>query len=98
MGTFAYISPEQCLGEQIDGRADLYSLGIMLYEMLTGEKPFTSGDYVHQHLKVKPQAPTKKNPLIPYPVEAIVLKCIEKKPQDRYSSASELKDALLKIA
>ncbi len=97
LGTFAYISPEQCLGEHIDGRADLYSLGIMLYEMLTGEKPFTSGDYVHQHLKVKPQAPTKKNPLIPYPVEAIVLKCIEKKPQDRYATADELKDALLKI-
>ncbi len=97
LGTFAYISPEQCLGEQIDARADLYSLGIMLYEMLTGEKPFTSGDYVHQHLKVKPQAPTKKNPLIPYPVETIVLKCIEKKPQDRYATADELKDALLKI-
>lgn len=98
MGTFAYISPEQCVGEQVDGRADIYSLGIMLYEMLAGEKPFTSGDYVHQHLKVKPQAPTKKNPLIPYPVEAVVLKCIEKKPQDRYATASDLREALLKIA
>ncbi len=97
LGTFAYISPEQCLGEQIDGRADIYSLGIMLYEMLTGEKPFTSGDYVHQHLKVKPQAPTKKNPLIPYPVETIVLKCIEKKPRDRYETAGKLKEDLLKI-
>ncbi|HOD42396.1 MAG TPA: protein kinase, partial [Candidatus Wallbacteria bacterium] len=97
LGTFAYISPEQCLGEPADGRADIYSLGVVFYEMLTGEKPFVSGDYVDQHIKVRPAAPTKKKPSLPYPVEIIVLKCLEKKPQDRFSSAAALKDAWLKI-
>jgi tetratricopeptide (TPR) repeat protein len=97
IGTFAYISPEQCLGEKVDARADIYSLGIMFYEMLTGEKPFASGDYVDHHIKTRPPALTKKKPGIPYPVEIIVLKCLEKKPQDRFSSAAELKAAWLKI-
>ncbi|HOT75135.1 MAG TPA: protein kinase [Candidatus Wallbacteria bacterium] len=97
LGTFAYISPEQCLGEAVDGRADIYSLGVVLYEMLTGEKPFACGDYVEQHLKARPVAPTKKKPSLPYPVEIIVLKCLEKKPRDRFSSAAELKEAWLKI-
>lgn len=97
IGTFAYISPEQCLGEQVDARADIYSLGVMFYELLTGEKPFASGDYVDQHIKVRPQALTKKKPGIPYPVEIIVLKCLEKKPQDRFSSAADLKAAWIKI-
>lgn len=97
IGTFAYISPEQCLGEQVDARADIYSLGVMFYELLTGEKPFASGDYVDQHIKVRPQALTKKKPGIPYPVEIIVLKCLEKKPQDRFLTAADLKAAWLKI-
>ncbi|MEZ7891546.1 MAG: protein kinase [Candidatus Wallbacteria bacterium] len=97
LGTFAYISPEQCTGEQVDGRADIYSLGVMFYEMLVGEKPFVSGDFVHQHLKVKPVPPTKKNPKLPYTVEAIVLKCLEKNPVDRYQNTEELKAELEKI-
>lgn len=97
LGTFAYISPEQAMGSSVDGRSDIYSLGIMFYEMLAGEKPFTSGDFVHQHLKVKPPAPTKKNSKIPYPVEAIVLKCLEKSPADRFRDAEELKAAWEKI-
>lgn len=98
IGTFAYISPEQCLGEQLDGRADIYSLGVMFYEMLTGEKPFNSGDLVDQHIKARPVAPTKKKPGIPYPAEIIVMKCLEKNPRDRYQTAAELAGAWLKIS
>ena len=98
VGTFAYISPEQCLGEQLDGRADIYSLGVMFYEMLTGERPFTSGDLVEQHIKTRPVSLTKKKPGIPYPVEIAVMKCLEKKPQDRYQTAADLKAAWLKIS
>lgn len=98
IGTFAYISPEQCLGEQLDGRADIYSLGVMFYEMLTGERPFTSGDLVEQHIKARPVSLTKKKPGIPYPVEIAVMKCLEKKPQDRYQTAADLKAAWLKIS
>jgi len=97
LGTFAYISPEQAMGGAVDGRADIYSLGVMFYEMLAGEKPFTSGDFVHQHLKVKPVPPTKKNGKIPYQVEAIVLKCLEKEPSNRFKNMEELKEAWTKI-
>ncbi|HNY11753.1 MAG TPA: protein kinase, partial [Candidatus Wallbacteria bacterium] len=97
LGTFAYISPEQAMGGAVDGRSDIYSLGVMFYEMLAGEKPFTSGDFVHQHLKVKPVPPTKKNGKIPYQVEAIVLKCLEKEPANRFKNMEELKEAWTKI-
>lgn len=98
LGTYKYMAPEQCLGDAVDGRADIYALGVMFYEMLVGEPPFTSGDYVHQHLKVKPEPPTKRRAGIPYPVEAIVLKCLEKKPEHRYATAGDLKNDWLRIA
>ena len=89
-GTLLYMSPEQIQGERSDAHSDIYSLGISLYELLNGEVPFRSGDITHQHLHKKPE------PLngVPAWLNRVILKCLEKKPEDRFQSAEELLDAL----
>ncbi|MGD8534368.1 MAG: protein kinase [Candidatus Aminicenantes bacterium] len=93
IGTIQYISPEQAKGEQADLRSDLYSLGIIIYEMLTGEKPFkaeTYTGYIQKHIHEKPKSPSKINPNIPAYLEKIILKCLEKDINNRYQKAEDV--------
>jgi serine/threonine protein kinase/Tfp pilus assembly protein PilF len=92
-GTPKYFSPEQARGEESDPRSDIYSLGAILYEMVTGAPPFkadTVEDYIKKHTSEKPPQPSEINPHIPPACEKIILKCLEKKREDRYQSAEEL--------
>ena len=92
-GTPKYFSPEQARGEESDPRSDIYSLGVILYEMATGEAPFKADGaegYIKKHTSGSPAAPSKLNPGLPSSCERIILKCLEKKREDRYQSADEL--------
>jgi len=92
-GTPKYFSPEQARGEEPDQRADIYSLGIILYEMTTGKAPFkadTVEGYIRGHISEKPPLPSKANPSLPPACEKIILKCLEKKKEDRYQTVEEL--------
>lgn len=94
LGTPAYMSPEQARGEShhVDGRGDLYSLGAILYEMLTGELPFrgVARMVLQQILTEEPRPPRRLNDKIPRDLETITLKCLAKEPGRRYASAGEL--------
>ena len=101
IGTLYYIAPEQASGAEIDGRADLYALGVMLYELSTGKLPFT-GDHpvavLMQHLSQPPAPPSTLRPEIPAALEAAILKLLEKKPANRFASAAETAQALSELA
>jgi serine/threonine protein kinase len=97
LGTPYYISPEQAQGGvEIDARADVYSLGVMLYELVVGRLPF-SGDtpyiIVHKHIYEAPTPPSQINPQIPAEVEFVLLKALAKNPDDRYLTANALSEA-----
>jgi len=99
MGTPPYMSPEQCRGfsDDIDQRTDIYALGIILYEMLCGAPPFVSegwGEIVLMHLTREPERPRARNASIPESLEAIILKALAKKPEDRFASMNEIETAL----
>lgn len=97
MGTLAYMAPEQGLEGQCDARSDIYSLGIVFYEMLTGEPPFdaeTPLAILMKHVNDRLIPPRKTDPGIPKPFERIVLKALSKRPNDRYQSAGEMTEAL----
>jgi len=97
MGTPAYMSPEQCQGIDLDGRSDIYSLGVVLYEMVAGIPPFevkSLSDAVHKHVYLAPPSPRQTKSDIPATLEQIILRCLAKKPEDRYRTASELSAAL----
>jgi serine/threonine-protein kinase len=100
-GTPVYMSPEQAEGRSdLDLRTDLYALGVMLYEMLTGEGPFEDADSTRAmllaHLTRQPSRPSSKNPLVPAPVDALVMKALEKKRDIRFQTAREMMRALEK--
>ncbi|MBM73898.1 MAG: hypothetical protein CMK59_00750 [Proteobacteria bacterium] len=93
VGTASYISPEQIQGHEIDARADLYALGIVLYQMLTGEHPFQAksmAGYLNHHLKTTPDPPHHVSKLVPHKLELAALRLLEKNPDDRFSSARHL--------
>jgi len=99
MGTPAYMSPEQGSGasNKIDGRSDIYSLGVMMFQLATGRLPFPGsnfGEVLIGHLQLAPPQPRSLNAQIPEPYEAIILKCLQKKQEDRYASMKELKHAI----
>ena len=93
VGTVAYIAPEQALGRQPDARSDLYSLGCVLYEMVTGRPPFLGDDpvaIISQHINTAPVAPTWHNPEVPRAVEALILRLLAKDPDERPESAAAI--------
>ncbi len=93
MGSAHYLSPEQASGKAIDGSTDIYSLGVVLYEMLTGRVPYEADTPIAvalKHVKDKLIPPTRYNPSIPPLLESVVMKALQKKPADRYRSVSEM--------
>ncbi|MCI0784575.1 MAG: protein kinase, partial [Chloroflexi bacterium] len=100
VGTVAYMPPEQALGRQADARSDLYSLGCVLYECLTGRPPFTGDDptaIISQHINMTPVAPSWHTEQCPPDLEEIVLGLLAKDPGERPASAAEVAEALAKI-
>jgi len=97
MGTPEYMAPEQVSGKRVDERADIYSLGIILYELFTGRVPFSGDSAIavgFKQLKEDPPKPTEINPQLPEAVENVILKALEKDPFRRYSSVGALKSDL----
>lgn len=97
VGTVAYMPPEQALGTDITPRADLYSLGCMLYEMITGRPPFVSDNptaVITQHINTRPVAPSWHSESCPQALEEIVLRLLAKDPADRFASAEDVLAAL----
>src|SRR5262245_25459305 len=97
LGTASYIAPEQALGQPVDGRTDLYSLGVLLYELTTGRLPFTGDDpltIVSQHVHAPIVPPRVRRPDLPHALEAVILRLLEKTPADRFATAGETAAAL----
>jgi len=99
-GTAVYMSPEQVRGDPLDGRSDLFSLGVVLYEMATGKKPFVGSNMVltlEAILNKKPASPLEVNPALPPDFEPIVARALEKKPESRYPNATAMRDDLQRL-
>lgn len=97
VGTPEYMSPEQIRGEPLDGRSDLYSLGVVLYEALTGELPFAArskASVKRAHLEKQPDPPRFHNPAMPEALERVVLQALAKDPSERFASAGDMAQAL----
>ena len=93
MGTVSYFSPEQGRGERCDCRTDIYAIGVVFYELLTGRLPFTGGDatsVIYQHIHQDPKPPKEIDPNIPEAYQAVVLKCLQKDQENRYQNATDL--------
>src|ERR1700742_3990967 len=99
IGTAQYLSPEQARGEAVDARSDVYSSGCLMYELLTGQPPFRGDSPVavaYQHVREDPRPPSVLDPDIPRDVDAVVMKALAKNPDNRYGSAAEMRDDLLR--
>ncbi|HVV58699.1 MAG TPA: Stk1 family PASTA domain-containing Ser/Thr kinase, partial [Gaiellaceae bacterium] len=101
VGTAQYLSPEQARGAPVDPRSDIYSLGIVLYEMLTGKVPFTGDTPVEiamKHLSQIPEPPSELRPEVPHDLDAVVMRALAKDPDQRYASAEEMDADLGRVA
>jgi len=102
MGTPFYMSPEQCVGDaEVDHRCDIYALGVILFEMLTGRVPFTGegyGEVLYKHVNATPPSLRELVPRLPAALEALVARAMAKDPNQRFQSMAELRAALLEIA
>jgi serine/threonine-protein kinase len=93
IGTAQYLSPEQARGAPVDARSDLYSVGVVLYELLTGEAPYSGDTPVEiamKHLSAIPEPPSVKRPEVPPELDAVVLRALAKHPDDRFQSVEEM--------
>ena len=101
VGTAQYLSPEQARGGDVDQRSDLYSLGVVLYELLTGTVPFSGDTPVEiamKHLSQTPEPPSKRRAGIPRELDMVVMRALAKDPADRYQSADEMEADLDRVA
>ncbi|MCX7943391.1 MAG: serine/threonine protein kinase [Deltaproteobacteria bacterium] len=100
VGTPEYMSPEQAAGLPVDKRTDIYSLGVIMYEMMTGRLPFLADNAMRilmMHQTEKPVSPREINPEIHVGMEQIILKCMEKRPEDRFQDMSEITQSLIRL-
>ena len=97
LGTAPYMAPEQAMGNPADARSDIYSLGCVLYEMLTGRPPFVADvpdAVLHQQVRVQPKPPRERNANVPPALDALVLQMLAKNPDDRPQTPAEVRDRL----
>jgi eukaryotic-like serine/threonine-protein kinase len=100
IGTAQYLSPEQARGDAVDARSDVYALGCVLYEIITGEPPFVGDSPVavaYQHVREDPVPPSERHKGISADLDAVVLKALAKNPDNRYQSASEMRADLVRV-
>lgn len=100
-GSLPYYSPEQCLRRQVDGRSDLYGLGVVLYQLVTNQLPFEINsleDAVQQHVNQAPLPPRQIRPELPLAVEKIILRAMAKRPEERFQTGAEMAKALRETA
>jgi len=97
MGTPNYISPEQLKGHKVDGRSDIFSLGVVVYEMLIGERPFAGENLtslIYNIVNTEAEAPSKSNPRVPPLFDHICQRALKKDPAERYQKAGDMASAL----
>lgn len=100
IGSADYLAPEQIMGQPVEPRTDLYAFGVLLYEMLTGERPFvaaTTAEVIDRHLQQAPLPPRHINPHISRSLEHLILKLLAKEPEQRYSSATQVRRVLMRL-
>ncbi len=104
VGTPQYMSPEQVASSKVDGRSDLYSAGIMFYELVVGQPPFTASEadgpftLMAKHVQAPPKPPSVHKPGLDMPLEEVILKSLSKRPEDRYQTGQDFDDAMVRIA
>src|SRR4029077_17458705 len=104
VGTPQYMSPEQVASSKVDGRSDLYSAGIMFYELVVGEPPFTASEadgpftLMAKHVQAPPKPPSVHRPGLDPGLEEVILKSLSKRPEDRFQTGQEFDDAIARIA
>ncbi|MEV4124776.1 Stk1 family PASTA domain-containing Ser/Thr kinase [Nocardia sp. NPDC049707] len=100
IGTAQYLSPEQARGETVDARSDVYSVGCVLFEILTGEPPFTGDSPIavaYQHVREDPRLPSHVHNGVPRELDSVVLKAMSKNPANRYQTAAEMRADLIRV-
>jgi serine/threonine-protein kinase len=104
VGTPQYMSPEQVASSKVDGRSDLYSAGIMLYELVAGQPPFTASEadgpftLMAKHVQAPPKPPSVHRPGLDMRLEEVILKSLSKRPEERYQTGEEFDEAISRIA